>query len=76
MSQYQWSTSSPTPAEIQAPSPPKFAQNQPGFNIIVYPKMHIIILENEGFWAMKVAIFQISACGRQFCLKNVFQVSL
>ena len=28
---------------------PKFAQNQPGFSITFFPKMYIIILENEIF---------------------------
>ena len=37
-----------------------------------FPKMYIIILENEGFWAIKVKIFQIcmSVAGN-FSLKCV-----
>ena len=52
----QWSTGTPAPAKIQTPGQtsawPKFAQNQQGFNITFFPKMCIIILENESFWAM------------------------
>ena len=38
--------------------------------------MYIIILENEGFWAMKVTIFQIFSLRRATLVKKVCLVLL
>ena len=46
------------------------AQNQPVLTKL-FPKMYIIILENDGFWAMKDTIFQIFRPQRAMLVKNV-----
>ena len=48
-------------AKIQAPgqTPAEICSKSAGVLQNFFSKMYIIILENEGFWAVKVTIFQI-----------------
>ena len=57
----QLSTGSLAPAKFKPPTrpPPPASAEVCTKSARVFPKMHIIVLENEGFWAMKVTIFQI-----------------